>query len=134
IDRMEHSELYSMTPANALISFIESLFDWFYEYSYISGLLNDHTLHKNIQPESCSFFIKKSPHIMQKIKSVFLEGKHSGVFRDDISVEDIIIVSILLVEGYFTHSEFIKMYIGENNSNSFNQPETWKKFCVEFIL
>lgn len=123
----------SCEPEEALTLFLNESFNIFLKWPFLAGLYNDQAIYGGEHMPECRELINRSPALMERLAAALTRGQRNGTFRADISTNEVIAASLMVVVGGFTHGSLLTSL----TPIDFNQPENierWRNFSIEFAL
>ena len=133
MEALECIDYEHLEPREAVKLLLETSFNFFVDWPFLSGLYNDQGLYGGGHMPECRDFIKGSPRLLARLKQVLARGIKSGDFRSGVDSEETIAVAIMAVIGCFINSPILSAFIPIDLSLNKNI-DTWREFSVNFVL
>ena len=120
-------------PEAALSLFLNHCFDLFLKWPFLAGLYNDQGVYGGEHMPECRDLMCLSPDLMRRLGTVLSRGQNSGLFRQEIHVNEVIAAALMVVIGGFTQGALLSSL----TPMDFTKPEAveyWRSFSINFVL
>jgi len=123
----------SYEPEDALRLFLTHSYNIFLKWPFLAGLYNDQGVYSGEHTSECRDLVNRSPELMTRLGAILKQGQASGLFRQDIDINEVIAAALMVVIGGFTQGPLLSSF----TSIDFSKPDNiqyWRSFSIDFVL
>lgn len=119
----------SMTPINAIRTYIEAVFERFLTDPVLAVVTIDQSLHDGRQLRMPPEAMRLRERLSERLAETLERGRADGTFGHHVDTDNLEFMTTIIVSGCVSSRRMFEQFAG-----SFEKPALWRDYAVDFIL